>query len=210
MNATAADIDPGAEGRCPWCLGDPDYIAYHDHEWGMPVADDDRLFQALSLEGFQAGLSWLTILRKREHFSAAFAGFRIARVARFDETDIERLLADPGIVRHRGKIQAVIGNAGRALAAIREHGSLAAWLWRFAPSDTAKAAEAAAAVIPDEDGPAAARRLATELRRHGWRFVGPTTAHAFMQAVGMINDHDRLCPARERCQRAKARFRRPH
>lgn len=212
-------------GRCAWCLADSDYIRYHDNEWGVPLADDDALFQALSLEGFQAGLSWLTILRKRENFRQAFAGFEIARVARFDHDDVDRLLADAGIVRHRGKIEAVIGNARRALAMAAEYGSLATWLWRFEPAaetlgaelgDSADgpagmaptAATAAAAAAPATP-PEAARNLARELRRQGWRFVGPTTVHAFMQAVGMINDHAPDCAWRSGCEQARAGFIRP-
>ncbi|MCK9490328.1 MAG: DNA-3-methyladenine glycosylase I [Xanthomonadales bacterium] len=207
-----------ADSRCPWCLGDADYIAYHDHEWGLPVGDDNRLFQALSLEGFQAGLSWLTILRKRERFRQVFAGFVIAEVAGFGADDVTRLLADAGIVRHRGKIEAVIGNARRALAAIDEHGSLAAWLWRFEPvadehrADLAGQPDGSAATVAANSParpPAAAASLARELRRQGWRFVGPTTVHAFMQAVGMINDHAPDCPARATCEQARARFIRP-
>lgn len=207
-------------GRCAWCLADSDYIRYHDNEWGVPLADDDALFQALSLEGFQAGLSWLTILRKRENFRQAFAGFEIARVARFDHDDVDRLLADAGIVRHRGKIEAVIGNARRALAMAAEHGSLAAWLWRFEPSPERPdarpgesvdevAATAAAAAAPSATPPEAARNLTRELRRQGWHFVGPTTVHAFMQAVGMINDHAPDCAWRSGCEQARAGFIRP-
>lgn len=180
----ATQTGPDGIERCAWCLADAEYIAYHDTEWGHPVADDTRLFEMLSLEGFQAGLSWRTILAKRENFRAAFASFDPARVAAFTETDIARLLADRGIVRHRGKIEAVIGNA-RLLPALRhESGSLAAHVWSIA--------DAAA--------------LSKDLRRRGWRFVGPTTMVAFLQAAGIVNDHAPGCASRAGCDAARAMF----
>jgi len=182
------DLTIGADGRarCGWCGDDPAYVAYHDDEWGQPVHDDDRLFEKLCLEGFQAGLSWLTILRKRENFRTAFAGFDIATVAAFDEADVERLLADAGIVRHRGKITAAIDNAARALDLVAEVGSLDEHLWSFAP-DVRPARLSAMAWVPSSTPESTA--LSRDLKRRGWRFVGPTTVYAFMQSMGMVDDH---------------------
>ena len=183
--------------RCPWGDSTPDYRVYHDDEWGRPVDDDTRLFEKLCLEGFQSGLSWLTILRKREAFRAAFAGFDFHAVARFDEQDVERLLQDAGIVRHRGKIEATINNARRAVELVEAEGSIAAFVWRFEP---APAAPSSAAETE------ASRALAKELKRRGWRFVGPTTVYAFMQAMGLVNDHVEGCEAREACARPRAQL----
>ena len=176
--------------RCAWCMGTPEYIHYHDHEWGYPVTDDRRLFEKLCLEGFQAGLSWLTILKKRENFRAAFANFEIDRVAAFTEADVDRLLADKGIVRHRGKIEAVINNAARAQELIREAGSIAAFVWRFeaaAPHDLVLRPTS-----PESEA------LSKALKKRGWRFVGPTTVYAFMQAMGLVNDHAAECFGRQK------------
>jgi DNA-3-methyladenine glycosylase I len=193
--------------RCWWASSDPDYRAYHDSEWGMPVDDDVRLFEKLSLEGFQAGLSWLTILRKREAFRRAFAGFDFERVARFDQHDVERLLGDATIVRHRGKIEAVINNARRAVELAAETGSLAAHVWRFEPERRPAPLQLdelrALASSP------ASHALAKDLRQRGWRFVGPTTVYAFMQAMGLVNDHLDGCAARTTVESARARFVRP-
>jgi DNA-3-methyladenine glycosylase I len=191
---------PAADGlpRCRWCLATPEYLAYHDDEWGFPVADDRRLFEKLSLEGFQSGLSWRTILAKRENFRAAFHGFDIARVAAMGPRDVERLLQDEGIVRHRGKIEAVIHNAGRALALSADEGSLAAYVWRHeAPLEGAPqtASTSAASVAMSKD-----------LKKRGWKFVGPTTVYAFMQAMGLINDHAESCVTRQRVTRARQAF----
>lgn len=175
--------------RCWWGDSAPEYRAYHDREWGFPVADDVRLFEKLCLEGFQAGLSWLTILRKREAFRRAFAGFRFERVARFQERDVARLMADSGIVRNRAKIEATVNNARRTLELVEREGSLAAFVWRFEETD--------------------GRDLTRELKRRGFRFVGPTTVYAFMQAMGLVNDHLEGCDARAAAQRARAGFRRP-
>lgn len=193
--------------RCFWVRdASDDYVAYHDHEWGFPVADDHRLFEKLCLEGFQSGLSWLTILRKRENFRAAFAGFDFEKVARFGEKDVERLLQDAGIVRHRGKIEATINNAQRACAMVDEFGSLAAYLWRY---------EAGAASRPDVIDEATLRTMATspesvalskDLKKRGWRFVGPTTMYAFAQAMGLVNDHEDGCPTRAEVAAARAAF----
>jgi DNA-3-methyladenine glycosylase I len=173
--------------RCWWADSPPEYRAYHDSEWGFPVADDVRLFEKLSLEGFQAGLSWLTILRKREAFRRAFDGFAFEQVAEFDDRDVERLLADASIVRHRGKIEAVINNARQARELVRERGSLAGYVWGFEPPrrswrlDRSRLAQMATS--------AESKALAKDLKRRGWRFVGPTTVYAFMQAMGLVNDH---------------------
>ena len=185
----ADGLQRGADGvvRCWWCGDDPEYVRYHDTEWGVPVRDDRRLFEKLCLEGFQAGLSWLTILRKRANFRRAFARFDPAAVARFAAPDVRRLLGDAGIVRHRGKIEAVIHNARRYLALREEGSSLAEFVWRYAPDPAARPARVSRASIPSES--AESRALSRELKRRGWRFVGPTTAYAFSQAMGLVNDH---------------------
>lgn len=174
----------GSDGklRCWWGVGDAEYEQYHDTEWGVPQYDDTRLFEKVCLEGFQAGLSWLTILRKRENFRAAFAGFDPGAVAQFDETDVSRLLADAGIVRHRGKIEATINNAGRALVLIEEHGSLSDYFWSWEPKRTGPPIDIPA-VTPESTA------LSKDLKMRGWKFVGPTTMYAFMQAMGLVNDH---------------------
>jgi len=181
--------------RCAWGDSAPDYRPYHDEEWGRPVTEDVRLFEKLCLEGFQSGLSWLTILRKREAFRAAFAGFDFHRVAGFDERDLERLLGDAGIIRHRGKIEATINNAGRAVEMVEAEGSIAAFVWAYEPGSTRAGLESETAE---------SRALAKELKRRGWRFVGPTTVYAFMQAMGLVNDHLEGCDAREPALRARA------
>ena len=187
--------------RCFWGASSPEYAAYHDTEWGFPVDDDRRLFEKLSLEGFQSGLSWLTILRKREGFRRAFAGFDFERVARFGSKDIERLLADASIVRHRGKIEATINNARRAVELVEEEGSLAAYVWRFEPEATQEVEWVAE--TPES------RELAKDLKRRGWRFVGPTTVYAFMQAMGLVNDHLPGCHTRNAVDAARAAFTSP-
>lgn len=190
--------------RCWWSLSAPEYISYHDTEWGRPALDDDRIFERLCLEAFQSGLSWLTILRKREAFRTAFAGFHVAAVAEFGQRDLERLLDDAGIVRNRRKIEAAIHNAGCALRVISEEGSLASLLWRFRPRR--QVVPQIGADIPAVSGES--RALAAELRRRGFVFVGPTTAYASMQAGGLVNDHLAGCWVRdavEREQRAAAR-----
>lgn len=175
--------------RCTWAGSDPLYRAYHDREWGRPVADDRRLFEKICLEGFQSGLAWITILRKRENFRAAFHGFDIAKVAAMDEADIERLLQDAGIVRHRGKIASTINNANKALAIVAEFGSLAAYFWSFEPARATDAVVAGS--IPSETD--VSKQLSKDLRRRGFSFVGPTTCYAFMQAMGLVNDHTGAC-----------------
>lgn len=176
-------------------------MAYHDHEWGFPVADDLRLFEKICLEGFQSGLSWRTILAKRENFRAAFAGFDFHQVARFTAKDVERLLQDEGIVRHRGKIEAAIHNAGRAVELVQEAGSLAAYFWRWEP----KAATSSEAVSTTAESIA----LSKDLKKRGWKFVGPTTAYAFMQAMGLVNDHAADCAVRARVIKARKGFSKP-
>jgi DNA-3-methyladenine glycosylase I len=206
---TAGGVVVGEDGvaRCWWADSASEYRAYHDTEWGFPVDDDVRLFEKLSLEGFQAGLSWLTILRKREAFRSAFAGFDFNAVARFGPRDVERLLGDASIVRHRGKIEAVINNAQRAVELVDAEGSLAAYVWRFEPDARLEAL--------DRDGlrelatTAESKALAKDLKRRGWRFVGPTTVYAFMQAMGLVNDHLDGCDAWPEADRARPEFRRP-
>ena len=206
---TGDGIVVGADGvaRCWWADSAPEYRAYHDAEWGFPVSDDVRLFEKLSLEGFQAGLSWLTILRKRDAFRRAFAGFEFERIASFGEGDVARLLGDAAIVRHRGKIEAVINNAARAVELVRAEGSLAHYVWRFEPA--ARGEELDRAGLAELAHSAESKALAKDLKRRGWRFVGPTTAYAFMQAMGLVNDHLEGCDARASVDRARERFRRP-
>ena len=196
------DVVRGADGkvRCGWGASTPDYVAYHDTEWGFGVADDHRLFEKLCLEGFQSGLSWLTILRKREHFRAAFAGFDAAAVARFGERDVQRLLADAGIVRHQGKIRSTINNARRAQEVVDEFGSLAAYFWPHASFGEPPAE------IPATTPSSIA--LAKDLKKRGWSFVGPTTVYAFMQAMGLVNDHVDGCWVRKRAETSRRRTKR--
>jgi DNA-3-methyladenine glycosylase I len=195
--------------RCFWGDSTPEYRAYHDTEWGFPVAEDHRLFEKLCLEGFQSGLSWLTILRKREGFRRAFAGFDFGRVARFGEKDVERLLADASIVRHRGKIEATVNNAQRALELVDEEGSLAAFVWRFEPEPSSRPKRLTWEALLKLGETPDSRALAKELKRCGWRFVGPTTVYAFMQAMGLVNDHLHGCDAREPVEHARAAFTSP-
>lgn len=179
--------------RCWWCGDDPLYVAYHDDEWGRPVHDDTRLFEKICLEGFQAGLSWLTILRKRENFRRAFAGFDMQRVAAFDDADVARLVADTGIVRHRGKIASVINNAQQCIRLVEECGSLDSFVWATtATNDNDNRAPVES--LPTQTPSSV--RLSKELKRRGWTFVGPTTMYAFMQSVGIVNDHIDGCWAR--------------
>jgi DNA-3-methyladenine glycosylase I len=191
--------------RCAWGASTPDYQIYHDEEWGRPVTDDNRLFEKLCLEGFQSGLSWLTILRKRENFRKALKRFDIAKVARMGEADIERLLLDAGIIRHRGKIASTINNAKQALAIRKEFGSLAAYIWRFEPEPVR--GKVVAGQIPSETE--ASRALSKDLRKRGFSFVGPTTVYAFMQAMGLVNDHIEGCICRKPCEKERAALKRP-
>lgn len=193
-------VGPDGKKRCTWSSAAPDFLAYHDTEWGFPVGDDQRLFEKLCLEGFQSGLSWRTILTKRENFRAAFHDFDIERVARFNTRSVDRLLGNAGIIRHRGKIEAAINNARRALEVIEEAGSLAAYAWSFEPKPTP--APASPAVATSE----ASVALSKDLKRRGWKFVGPTTMYAFMQAMGLVNDHALGCVVRPRATAARASF----
>jgi DNA-3-methyladenine glycosylase I len=198
------DLVIGDDGlpRCAWGGSAPDYIAYHDTEWGFGVSHDHRLFEKICLEGFQAGLSWLTILRKRDNFRVAFDGFDPEAVSAFDGADVERLLEDAGIVRHRGKIESTINNAARAIEMAKEHGSLARYFWTHGDESDQ----------PPTDVPAmtaVSTSLSKDLKRRGWSFVGPTTIYAFMQAMGLVNDHLDGWAARARVEQARARFRRP-
>ena len=195
-------IGPDGHPRCNWCLSTERYIHYHDHEWGFPVTEDRRLFEKISLEAFQSGLSWYTILQKRENFRAAFAQFDFHQVAQFGEADVQRLLQDAGIVRHRGKIEAVIHNARRAVEMVAQEGSLAAFFWRFAPQLSEGGTQALAQT-------AESQALAKALKQRGWKFVGPTTAYAFMQSMGMVNDHAPGCITRAAVEQVKQGFQRP-
>jgi DNA-3-methyladenine glycosylase I len=190
--------------RCSWCRPSAAYRDYHDREWGFPVDDDRRLFEKLCLEGFQAGLSWQTILHKRDAFRRGFAGFDPRKVARFGAADVARLLADAGIVRHRGKIESAIHNASRALALIDEFGSLAAYVWRFEPPANARPKRVTIARLRALGVPPEALALSKDLRRRGWTFVGPTTVYAFMQAMGLVDDHLEGCHARPLVEAARA------
>jgi len=198
MSATIAG--PDGKPRCRWCTAAPEFLSYHDREWGFPVDDDRCLFGKLSLEGFQSGLSWRTILAKRDNFRTAFHDFDFDRIARFTERDIARLLKDEGIVRHRGKIEAVVNNARRARELVKNEGSIAAFVWRYEPDakqlpkpQTASVSEASIA-------------LSKDLKKRGWTFVGPTTVYAFMQAMGLINDHAEKCVVRAKVEHARRTF----
>jgi DNA-3-methyladenine glycosylase I len=196
---------PGPDGapRCAWSASTPDYVDYHDREWGFPVTDDQRLFEKLCLEGFQSGLSWLTILRKREAFRRAFAGFDPAAVARFGARDVRRLLGDAGIVRHRGKIESAIHNAGRALELVAERGSLAAYVWSFVPPARERPRRVTWAALRAASKTPTSIALAKDLKRRGWTFVGPTTVYAFMQAMGLVDDHLEGCAIRPAAEAAR-------
>jgi DNA-3-methyladenine glycosylase I len=198
----SAGIAPGEDGRprCGWAVGDPLYETYHDTEWGRGVTDDRRLFEKIVLEGFQAGLAWITVLRKRERFREVFAGFDPDVVAGFGESDVERLLGDAGIIRHRGKIEAAISNAATALETAAELGSLAAYFWRWGSPDGG--APQSMGDVPAITG--ASTDLSKDLKRRGWRFVGPTTVYAFMQAMGLVNDHLAGCWVRAACEPSRA------
>jgi DNA-3-methyladenine glycosylase I len=201
----SAEIIVGTDGksRCRWCSAAPEFLGYHDTEWGFPVSDDHRLFEKLSLEGFQSGLSWRTILSKRENFRAAFHDFDFDRIARFTQRDLTRLLKDEGIVRHRGKIEAVINNARQARELVKREGSLAAFVWRYEP-DMKQLAEPQTASASAES-----LALSKDLKKLGWKFIGPTTVYAFMQAMGLINDHVEDCVIRAKVEHARKSFRRP-
>lgn len=195
-------VGPDGKPRCSWCAAAPEFFDYHDKEWGYPVDDDIRLFEKLCLESFQSGLSWRTILAKRENFRAAFHGFDFEKIAKFKEKDIERLLKDKGIVRHRGKIEAVINNAQRAIELVKEEGSLAAYFWRYEPEESS---------LPEPQSASTSNEsiaLAKALKKKGWKFVGPTTVYAFLQAMGLINDHVEGCIIRGKVVSARHKFNR--
>jgi DNA-3-methyladenine glycosylase I len=187
--------------RCWWGASTPDYAAYHDEEWGRPVHDDQRLFEKICLEGFQSGLSWLTILRKRDAFRRAFSDFDYHRVARFNQRSVARLLEDASIVRHRGKIESTINNAKRAVELEEEFGSLAAYFWEYVPSNRERPRRMTQAALRKLSKTPTSTMLSKDLKRRGWSFVGPTTAYAFMQAMGLVNDHLETCFVRERIAR---------
>ncbi len=208
-NSTGLLEGPDGVVRCSWHGNLPDYLHYHDHEWGRPVTDDRRLFEKICLEGFQSGLSWLTILRKRENFRAGFANFEIDKVAAFTDADVERLLGDAGIVRHRGKIVSTINNARRAQQLIAEAGSLAAWFWRFEPGKEERPKIVDMAHLRANPTTAVSVRISKELKKRGWSFVGPTTIYAFMQAMGLVNDHLVGCVCREEIEKERNAFKRP-
>lgn len=201
MLSTVIALD--GKPRCPWCADVPGFLEYHDNEWGYPVDDDIRLFEKLCLESFQSGLSWRTILTKRDNFRAAFRGFDFEKVAKFKEKDVLRLLKDEGIVRHRGKIEAVINNAQRARELVKEEGSLAAYFWAFDPK--ASRSDAPQTVSTSAESIA----LSKALKMKGWKFLGPTTVYAFMQAMGLVNDHVEGCIIRNKVERARKKFIRP-
>jgi DNA-3-methyladenine glycosylase I len=194
---------PDGQERCKWCAQCDDFWDYHDQEWGFPVKDDIRLFEKLCLESFQSGLSWRTILEKRENFRAAFAGFDFNKMALFDEKDVERLLGDAGIVRHRGKIEAVINNAKRAIEMVAAEGSLAHYFWQYEPDENTLPAP------QTQSKSDVSELISKDLKKRGWKFVGPTTVYSFMQAMGMINDHVEGCMSRPLVDKARAEFLRP-
>ncbi len=196
-------------GRCFWYGGLEDYRRYHDEEWGRPVTSDIRLFEKICLEGFQSGLSWLTILRKRENFRQAFAGFDFHRVAAFTEADVERLVADPGIIRHRGKIVSTINNARRAIELAAEQGSLAAYFWSWEPKPSERPLRMDRETLRANPTTDISVRLSRDLKKRGWTFVGPTTVYAFMQAMGLVNDHLEGCHCRPEIERLRVAFTRP-
>jgi len=195
------------ETRCWWPGTHDDYRRYHDEEWGRPVDDDHRLFEKICLEGFQSGLSWLTILRKRDRFREVFHDFDVERVARMGERDVNRLVKDAGIIRHRGKIESVLNNAKRAVELAEAEGSLAAYFWRYEPAASERPKKVTKGAIPAKTDTSTA--LSKDLKKMGWSYVGPTTCYAFMQAMGMVNDHLHGCFARETIEKARASFVRP-
>lgn len=205
MPARGLVLDERGRARCWWSVSAPDYVLYHDREWGMPVVDDHRLFEKICLEGFQSGLSWLTILRKRDHFRAAFDDFDYEKVARYRPARVERLLRDAGIVRHRGKIESTINNARQAVQLAREFGSLADYFWRWQPAARQRPRKMTRAELSKLSSTPRSVELSRDLKRRGWTFVGPTTAYAFMQAMGLVNDHLHGCVVRDRVERARRR-----
>ena len=211
MTELAKGLILGEDGkaRCFWHNNQPDYEIYHDTEWGMPQDDDERLFEKICLEGFQSGLSWLTILRKRENFRAAFANFNFHKVAKFDDGDVERLVQDAGIIRHRGKITSTINNAKRAIEMVEQEGSLGSWFWSFEPTVAERPKFFDQATLMSMGKTDISTRMSKELKKRGWSFVGPTTCYAFMQAMGMVNDHLEGCYCRDKVEAARDAFKRP-
>lgn len=187
--------------RCGWCASEPIYVAYHDKEWGRPTKDNRRMFEKLSLEGFQAGLSWITILRKRESFREAFENFELETVAKFSKSKVTKLLKDTSIIRHRGKIEATINNAQRAIELIEDRGSLGSFFWEFEPKPRKFDKNRA---VTDES-----KEISKRLKKLGWKFVGPTTCYSFMQALGIVNDHHPDCESWSKCETLRKKFKRP-
>src|SRR5688572_20735239 len=204
MTSDSTGLITGADGkaRCAWCAGSDEYRAYHDDEWGLPITDDRRLFEKICLEGFQSGLSWLTILRKRDNFRSAFANFDCDRVARFTARDVRRLLNDAGIIRHRGKIESTINNAKRARELRDECGSLADYFWRWQPDPATRPRRLTKDALMQMSTTPASIALSKDLKKRGWTFVGPTTVYAFMQAMGLVNDHLDGCFRRSQVESA--------
>ena len=194
---------PGGKMRCSWSIVTPEYVRYHDTEWGFPVVEDRRLFEKICLEGFQSGLSWRTILAKREDFRRVFHDFDYDRVATFKEKDVERLLQDASIIRHRGKIEATINNAKRAQEMIKSEGSLAAYFWSYEPDEETLPPPQTITTSPESIA------ISKDLKKRGWKFVGPTTVFAFIQAMGLINDHVEGCVTREKVEKARKKLKRP-
>lgn len=211
MDIPKSGVARGDDGiyRCWWCRGDPLYEEYHDTEWGRPVSDDVRLFEKLSLEGFQSGLSWLTILRKRENFRRAFKSFDIQSVARFNARSLERLLTDVGIVRHRGKIEATINNARHCIDLIEEFGSLAGYMWSYEPDPSSRPTRLNWPTLEKMGASVEATAMSKDLKRRGWSFVGPTTVYSFMEAMGLVNDHVSACDVRNDVEHERSWFSRP-
>lgn len=207
----ADDIITGEDKicRCWWCGQDPFYQSYHDNEWGRPVIDDIRLFEKICLEGFQSGLSWITILRKRENFRKAFDDFDIYKISKYQDEDIERLVLDAGIVRHRGKIISTINNAKRAIEMKKEFGSLSAFFWKWEPQSHHRPTEFSSATLKALGKTDQSLALSKDLKKRGWSFVGPTTVYAFMQAMGLVNDHVDGCHCRKEIEKIRKNFQRP-
>ena len=209
MDPSGLTTDAAGCTHCAWRNAAPEYLHYHDQEWGVPVADDIQLYEKICLEGFQAGMAWITILRKRESFRLAFEGFDFRRVAQYGEAEIERLMNNPGIVRNRAKIVSTINNARRACELVDETGSLARWLWAFEPAEQERPAVVDMAYWTANPTSPASVRLSKALKKRGWTFVGPTTMYAFMQAMGMVNDHLEGCVCRQRIEALRNHFKRP-
>ena len=209
MDTPGLTTDETGQTYCTWRTAAPEYPRYHDSEWGVPVADDIQLYEKICLEGFQAGMAWITILRKREQFRVAFEGFDFRRVAQYGEADIARLMQDPGIVRNRAKVVSTINNARRACELVDEIGSLARWLWAFEPAEQERPAVVDMAYWTANPTSPASVRLSKTLKKRGWTFVGPTTMYALMQAMGMVNDHLEGCVCRQRIEALRNHFKRP-